>query len=175
MFSWQLRFSPAVMSRHKYVTKNRVHGTRDASFAVNSVFFQTFSTSGDMKIMSPILFSENVTAITTTFTWIIHTSSAIIRPFFPQSLRHFQHTFAYSSMFSALLSSSESLTLFFCVLRKQRHFVSMYFMKAFYIRTDRELYMYRFIKGVQEVNTWKTFSWYIWGYNERNIFNYEHN
>jgi hypothetical protein len=39
-------------------------------------------------------FSENVIAITMKFIWIIHTYFANKRLFCPQTLLHFQHTFA---------------------------------------------------------------------------------
>jgi hypothetical protein len=38
--------------------------------------------NGSMKAMPPTFFKENITAIATKFTWIIHTSFEIIRPFF---------------------------------------------------------------------------------------------
>jgi hypothetical protein len=37
---------------------------------------------GNIKLTPPIFFPENVTAITMEFTWMIHTSFAIIRLFF---------------------------------------------------------------------------------------------
>jgi hypothetical protein len=37
---------------------------------------------GGTKVMPPIFLSENVTTITTTFTWMTHTSFAITKPFF---------------------------------------------------------------------------------------------
>jgi hypothetical protein len=48
---------------------------------------------GDMNVMPPIFFSENVIAVTMKFVWMIDTSFAIVR-IFPHSFHHFQLTFA---------------------------------------------------------------------------------
>jgi hypothetical protein len=61
-------------------------GTRYGSCKVN--------TRRPVQKMPPVFFSENLIAVNMKFTWIIHTSFAIIRLFFPQSPHHFQHSFA---------------------------------------------------------------------------------
>jgi hypothetical protein len=40
------------------------------------------ATSGSMKVMPPIFFSENVIAVAMKFTWMIHISFEIMRLFF---------------------------------------------------------------------------------------------